>query len=220
MSSSKFSHGVEDKVEDNGEHKGKGELHIFIGPMFSGKTTALISFANRNKSIGKKVLVINHVSNDRFGGDSKIISSHDKRTMDKCLSSSLLLPISQTDDYLEADIILIEESQFFNKENDLYDFVKTAIDIDNKIVAVAGLDGDIERSSFGETLKLIPLADSVKKMKSYCEKCGNRTSAPFTQLRHNIKMNDSDNNNKVLVGDSKEYIALCRKHYINYPVER
>jgi thymidine kinase len=37
-----------------------GTLEIIIGPMFSGKSTKIISIVNRYSIINKKILVINH----------------------------------------------------------------------------------------------------------------------------------------------------------------
>ena len=50
------------------------EAHMFIGPMFSGKSTELLRQVSRYVAIGKSVLVINH-KNDTRTGDS--IKTHD-----------------------------------------------------------------------------------------------------------------------------------------------
>ena len=42
-----------------------GQLHIIIGPMFSGKTTELIKRLRRYSAIGKNVLVINSSKDTR-----------------------------------------------------------------------------------------------------------------------------------------------------------
>jgi len=43
---------------------------------------------------------------------------------------------------MQMDVIGIDEAQFFD---DLVDFCQSAADLDNKIVIVAGLDGDFLR---------------------------------------------------------------------------
>ena len=55
--------------------------------------------------------------------------------------------------YKDCDVIVIEEGQFFNN---LYDFTLEAAEKDNKIIIIAGLDGDSNREEFGDIIKLIP----------------------------------------------------------------
>ncbi|KAG6523835.1 hypothetical protein ZIOFF_013722 [Zingiber officinale] len=61
----------------------------------------------------------------------------------------------------QLDVIGIDEAQFFV---DLYDCCYNAADCDQKIVIVAGLDGDYLRQRFGSVLDIIPLANSVTKL--------------------------------------------------------
>lgn len=185
-----------------------GELHIISGPMFSGKTTELISFGKRYKSIGKRVMTINHPINLRENDIRGSIRSRNDSRIEGCISTYALVSILDTPEYQEADVILIEEGQFFG---DLVEFVKKAIDCDNKIVAVAGLDGDYKRNEFGHILKLIPLADSFKKLSAFCKECGDGTLAPFTMMLDNVPI---DNEGGVVVGSEDKYEPLCRKHYI------
>ena len=99
---------------------------------------------------------------------------------------------------------MIEEGQFF--EN-LYEFAVQAADIDNKVVIVAGLDGDSNREEFGDIIKLIPKCDSVVKLHALCSICKDGTLACFTKR---IVKNQS----KILVGVN-EFIPVCRFHFNN-----
>ena len=118
-------------------HKG-GSINIIIGCMFSGKSTETIRLIRRYKTMGNKnILVINNALDTRYG--ESVISSHDKVQM-KCLSLKNLNDIKEDEEYLNSDVIFIEEGQFFK---DLFDFVTNAADIDNKTVYVTGLDGDL-----------------------------------------------------------------------------
>lgn len=40
-----------------------------------------------------------------------------------------------------------------------------------KIVVVAALDGDFQRTEFGKILQLVPLAESVVKLNAVCMSC-------------------------------------------------
>ena len=182
-----------------------GRIDIIIGSMFSGKSTELIRRINRYKVLGKKILVINHKLDQRYSENS--ISTHSNMMLE-CLSIHKLNDIKNNEDHLKdynaCEVLVIEEAQFFE---DLYEVVVKAADIDNKIVIVAGLDGDSNREEFGDILKLIPKCDSVKKLHALCVKCKDGTSASFTKR---LVKNDS----QIYIGVS-EFIAVCRHHYLN-----
>ena len=47
-----------------------GKLELIIGNMFSGKSTELIRRINIEKSISKKILVINYIGDNRYSSNS------------------------------------------------------------------------------------------------------------------------------------------------------
>ena len=180
-----------------------GYLKLIIGPMFAGKSTELISCANRYEQIDKNVMAINHVINNRYG--STKISTHDQKIYDKCFTISNLndVEIFHKDVFDNADIIIVEELQFFENA---FAYIKKWVDEDDKIVIAAGLDGDSNREPFGDVLKLIPIADEVTKLSAFCKRCGDGTPAHFT--KRIVK-----NKSKTLVGSDDIFEAVCRKHY-------
>ena len=182
-----------------------GRIDIIMGCMFSGKSTEIIRLINRYKALEKKILIVNHSSDTRYKENS--ISTHSNIKLE-CISLDKLSDIKENKEYSkeynESDVVVIEEAQFFE---DLHDFVINAADNDNKIVIVAGLDGDSNRNEFGDILKLIPKCDSVKKLHALCVKCKDGTCASFTKR---LVKNDS----QIYIGVS-EFIAVCRYHYLN-----
>jgi thymidine kinase len=183
-----------------------GRLELIIGPMYASKTTELIKISNRYKSIKKKILAVNHRINNRYGTCN--IISHDSKELDNCKVLDHLGELITTDYidlYNEADIIIIEELQFFE---DAYDFITHATDVDHKIIIAAGLDGDSNREPFGDVLKLIPYAEKVTKLSAFCKKCEDGTLGYYTKRLVN-------NKDKVLVGAENEFIAVCRRHYLS-----
>jgi len=180
-----------------------GKLELIIGNMFSGKSSELIRRINREKSINKKILVINYYLDNRYSNDS--ISTHDN-TKVKCLKVNKLSDIPQgiIKDY---DSFFIDEGQFFE---DLYDYVINLVDDHKKHVIVSGLDGDSNRKQFGQIIKLIPMCDTVDKLRAYCNKCNNGNYAPFTK-----KINISDNS-LIDIGGTDKYMPVCREHYFNF----
>lgn len=179
-------------------------LELIIGPMFSGKTSALISIIRKYQALGLTSVAYKPIIDDRNGTD-EFIYSHDG-TKIAAHRIGNLSSIQDSEPYKMAKLIIIEEGQFFA---DLYDFVLNAVESDNKYVVVAGLDGDRFRKPFGEILQLIPIADKITKITSFCKACADGTPALFSYGR-------SSEQGTVLVGASDIYMPLCRKHYIKY----
>jgi thymidine kinase len=179
----------------------EGKLELIIGNMFSGKSSELIRRINREKSINKKILVVNYNLDNRYSTDS--VSTHDQVQV-KCVRVNTLSEID-LDVIRNVDSIFIDEGQFFS---DLFDSVISFVDIYKKHVVVSGLDGDSSRNTFGDIIKLIPICDTVDKLRAYCNKCNDGTYAPFTKKIICSK-------ELIDIGGSDKYIPVCRKHFFN-----
>lgn len=177
-------------------------LELIIGPMFSGKSSALISAIRKYEFLGVPSVAYKPTIDTRKGDDD-FIYTHNGNKIEARRVVELVSQID-TQVFLHAKVILIEEGQFFP---DLYQFVLLAVETHKKIVIVAGLDGDRFRKPFGQILDLIPIADSVTKLKSLCKECGDGTAAPFSY-------GQSTETSTVLVGASEIYMPLCRNHYL------
>ncbi|PKA59935.1 Thymidine kinase [Apostasia shenzhenica] len=180
-----------------------GEIHVIIGPMFAGKTTALLRHIQVAADTGRRVAMIKSDKDTRYGLDSVV--SHDGVKMPCFALSELSVFQSKIGDeaYNMLDVIGIDEAQFFE---DLHDFCRNAADRDGKTVIVAGLDGDYLRRRFGAVLDIIPLANSVIKLTSRCELCG---SPAFFTLRK------TEETETELIGGADVYMPVCRWHYVN-----
>jgi len=179
-------------------------LEIIIGPMFAGKSSALLSRIRRNKAIGKRVMILTSSLDKRYSVTPLIIS-HDKDSVD-AIAVSTLCPCLSFNEYQVADLIVIEEAQFFP---DLYSFIETGLSAGKNFV-ICGLDGDTLAKPFGQVLECIPLADSVVKMTALCELCGDGTPAIFTATR----VTRPKGTDVIQIGAHEMYIPLCRKHYL------
>ena len=100
-------------------------LELFIGPMFSGKTSKLVEIYKQCIFCNIPVAVINHSIDQRY--DDTLLSTHDK-VMIPCIQTNKLKDVwyygtSETDIVLNrlndsvklvaADVIIINEGQFF-----------------------------------------------------------------------------------------------------------
>lgn len=182
-----------------------GRLELIIGPMYASKSTEVIRRVNRYRAKNLKVLVVNHTINNRY--NSEHITTHDSVELKCCAIVSKLHELldDYKEEYNEAEIIVIEELQFFD---DAFEFITKALDKDNKQVIAAGLISDFERKPFGQVLDLIPHAEEIMHLKAYCALCEELTDGVFT--KRIIK----ENTEQVLVGTKETYITVCRYHYL------
>ena len=104
-----------------------GELNIIMGPMYSGKSTELLRIYNKFKR-NYNILVINHKCDNRYGTNS--VNTHNKDSIDSVSVDNLFDSINESN-LEEIDIILIDESQFFDN---LYIFCKEFVENYNKII--------------------------------------------------------------------------------------
>jgi thymidine kinase len=189
----------------------KAYLEIFIGSMFSGKTSKLTEIYKQCIFCSIPVAVINYANDKRY--HDTMMSTHDKN-MIPCIQTMLLASIWEkgTDvdvdseniarhykELRDADVILINEGQFFK---DLYPIVESMLNAGKKIY-IAGLDGDFQRKKFGQILDLIPLCDKVTKLTSLCIMCKNGESGIFS-------MRLTSETEQTLIG-TNEYAPVCRK---------
>jgi thymidine kinase len=186
-----------------------GYLEITFGPMFSGKTTALIDKVNRfmatRKQQGKraKVLIINYSGDTRETQTKDGLTPHDHKCINDGDKTVIRARHIGDIDVNEYDYIAIDESQFFV---DLVGTVLLWVGI-GKHVHCSGLIADSERCIFGSMIKLMPRADNVEQLKAFCSVCGDKIlNAPFTKPICSKR-------EQVRIGGKDEYMAVCGKHY-------
>jgi len=172
-------------------------LRLVVGPMFAGKTTEIQAVIKRYKFVGRQVLVIKPAMDNRYSGDSAIVS-HDQVSLE-AVSVHDLKDALELADFKTASVIAIDEAQFFTG---LCKFIETSIE-SGKDVIVVGLDGDAEGRPFTEVLELVAIADSVDKKTALCVHCG--SPAMFTC---SLKKRE----NRLEVGGADMYEPTCRKH--------
>jgi thymidine kinase len=183
-------------------HSSSSKLVLIMGPMFSGKTSTLVSELTRYVDVEIPVVYINSSEDTR----AEYISTHNSSystisSKIKTVKSQRLNEIS--DSVLnEYGVIAVDEAQFFS---DLIPFVTKWMERE-KIIFIAGLDGDIHQKIFGDIVHLIPYASEVRKLNAVCESCrknGRIVSAPFT-IRHH-----TDSTDKKLIGGKDLYQPVC-----------
>ena len=186
-----------------------GRLELYLGSMFSGKSSKLINIYKKWKLCNYNPLVINYSADTRYSPTADKLITHDKNEI-PCIHNISLRNIFQplinnkTITNQDYDIIIINEGQFFE---DLYIWCELLVNTYNKHIYIAALNGDFEKKPFEQISKLIPEADVIEKLHAICSGCKDGTPASFSFRVTNEK-------DRILIG-SNNYTPLCRKCYIN-----
>ena len=179
-----------------------GYLALYCGPMFSGKTSKLLTLSMQFDKASIKNVIINHASDTRYSDKSELVS-HDGRRKD-CVLCSSLYDYQDPTKSTPVEAFFINEAQFFN---DVVSWTHAMVNQPNcKRVYVSGLDADYKRSQFGNWLELLPFADTIEKLASICSLCKVNSSVFSLRLE--------GGHEQVQIG-SFEYAPVCRACYEN-----
>lgn len=168
-----------------------GKITVYTGPMFSGKTTALLGAYERATIAHKKVLAFKPKLDNRFGAN--VIKSRRFGEIDAiCITN-----IEEILNY-DVDVYIIDEFQFL--KGSATTILKLS-DERNKTFYISGLDMTAERKPFGPMPELLAIADEVQKFVAICYDC----SLENAVYSYYLGKKDTD----IVVGNN-EYIPLCR----------
>lgn len=170
-----------------------GWIEVICGSMFSGKTEELIRRMRRAMIARQKIELFKPKIDTRYS-DVEIVS-HD---MQKIPSRSITRPKQILTIALEAQVVGIDEAQFFDKS--LIKICQTLANMGKRVI-VAGLDQDYRGIPYEPIPELLAVAEYITKTHAICVICGN--PANHTQRT-------SEQKNKVVVGAGEFYEARCR----------
>ncbi len=178
-----------------------GRIEVFMGPMFAGKTTALIRRIEELISEGKSVKVFKAVRDNRYAIEK--IKTHDGKEF----GAYNIHDISEVKE--DADVIAIDEFHFF--KSNLLDYIKKWKN-EGKIILLTGLDLgqdgeykkfiDLKKSSYD----LRKISDKTHILTSICAICGKK--ATMTQRLVNT-------DEYSFVGGAEAYRPVCEEHHPN-----
>ena len=171
----------------------KGSIEIICGSMFSGKTEELLRRLKRAEFAKQKVAVFKPLIDTRY--DARKIVSHDSNAIK---SKPVKLAIEILDQIDNAEVIAIDEAQFFDKE---LIRISNLLANQGKRVIIAGLDMDFKGKPFGIMPDLLAIAEHITKVHAICIECG-------TAANHSYRL--TKNQQLIELGDKLEHKALCR----------
>lgn len=184
-------------LEQRRSNKKIGSIEVIVGSMFSGKTEELIRRIRRAQIANLKVEIYKPAIDKRY--DEQQIVSHNALSLMSTPvdnSQSILLLSS------EADVIGIDEAQFFDDE--LVNVCNTLANNGVRVI-IAGLDMDYKGIPFGSIPKLLAIAEHITKVHAVCVRCGDIAQYSYRKY---------GNDNLVLLGEKDIYEPLCRACYL------
>jgi thymidine kinase len=179
----------------------RGRLEVIAGPMFAGKSSALLKRLLFLEHSGNKALVLKPVIDDRY--DANSIVTHNQLKHDAVAVIDLeLVKDNYTIKPYNFHTIFIDEVQFFDPKETLW-FVEEGLREGVNFVC-AGLDQDSRGVPFDTTARMLALADDIEKITAFCNVCGQ--SASKTQRL-------STGGGRVNVGGADKYEPRCHEHW-------
>lgn len=174
----------------------RGWIEVICGSMFSGKTEELIRRLKRVQIASLRMEIFKPATDIRY--DEARIVSHDENAMHSTSvdNSQTILLLGQ-----QADVVAIDEAQFFDAE---LPTVCNLLARQGIRVIVAGLDMDYRGQPFGPMPALLALADYVTKLHAICVKCGSIATFSYRKSSHT---------DTVLLGEKDLYEPRCRHCY-------
>lgn len=173
-----------------------GWIEVICGSMFSGKTEELIRRVKRAKFANQKVIIFKPKKDVRY--DDLQVVSHDENTIES-------IPVEKSSDILNhlvnAQVIAIDEAQFFDKE---LPSIVQKIALRGIRIIIAGLDMDFRGVPFGPMPILLSVAEYITKVHAICPHCGNLAT-------HSYRL--TAETDTVVLGEKDKYEPRCRTCY-------
>lgn len=181
--------------------KGVGKLTVITGPMYSGKTTELLNFAEIYELGKKRIKIIKPQIDDRYSKEDVVTHKLFK------MSARAVKDVQEMEEFYnnlseKPEAIFIDEVHFFDSS-----IVRLAkkITLEGVDVYCAGLDMNYLWEPFETTALLMGMADEVIKKKAVCEVCGEYSGTLSFKKKSNGGVYD--------VGGKEKYIAVCKECY-------
>ena len=179
------------------------KLYFYYGAMGSSKSANALMAEYNYRERGQKVL-LSKTNIDTRDGKYTIKSRIGLER--ECVLLTDVCAMSD-EELKKYDAVIVDEIQFAT--TDQIDFLARIVDDLNIPVMCYGLRSDFQLHLFEGSEKLLALADEIKEIKTVCW-CGKKATC---NARYNAK-GIVRNGAQIMLGANDDYIALCRKHFL------
>lgn len=186
--------------------RNNGFVEVICGPMFSGKSSLLISRAREAYYAKQKVIAFTPKKDDRRG--ENCINTFDKDQFSAIAVSSSKQIIKNIPK--DVSLVVIDEGNFFDLK--LADVVNKVADMGIRVI-VAGLDRNFRGEGFGPMSRIKLEADKVTQLLARCAVCGNKASRTQRLKIVNGKKVPAKYSDPIVLVGEEEYEPRCRFHH-------
>lgn len=180
------------------------KLYFRYGSMNSGKSLDILKVLYNYREKNKNILLLTSSVDNRYGVGkvkSRVGLEADALIINESTNIEELFL-----SYKDIDCILVDESQFLNKDHIFQ--LSRIVDIYNVPVIAYGLRSDFKLNPFEGSSYLMAIADDIEEIKTICF-CGKKATVN-ARIQDGRIVKEGD---QILIGGNNEYISLCRKHY-------
>lgn len=183
---------------NNESKKYNGYIRLYLGCMYSNKTSCVINAYNRHIIGGRKCLLVKYKNDKRYSNNEVV--THSGIAVETKMVCQYLCEIDHlTKNY---DVICIDEVQFYKDAPIFCD--KWANE--GLIIEAGGLSGTYEREGFNVINELIPRSEYIVWNHAVCRETGEDASFSMrTTLEKGVEV----------IGGVDKYDAVDRKVYFN-----
>lgn len=179
-------------------------IHVIVGPMGAGKTSALIK--QMRKVPQNKTIMLKHTQDTRFSSNNEIVSRDGLRAEAVSIKE---LSISGThlfgSLFDKLTTIGVDEGQFFrNIASCAHQWA-----LKGKHVIIAAIQTGIFLEPISHISELLSIADSITILKNQCIQCG--ASALFNYRKTPLAICPDNDPIMAYYGDMSEYAPVCRR---------
>ena len=179
------------------------KLYFYYGAMGSSKTANALMADYNYRERGQKTILAKTNIDTRDG--KNVIWSRIGLERECVLLSDVC---AMSDEELRTyDAIIVDEIQFAKCEQ--IDFLAHIVDYLKVPVLCYGLRSYFQLNLFEGSERLLAIADELHEVKTVCW-CGKKATCNARYNEHGIVRVGT----QVLLGANDEYIALCRKHFL------
>jgi thymidine kinase len=177
----------------------KGKLTVISGPMYAGKTSALLQKILWDNHCGNSVIVLKPEIDKRYSEDK--IQTHNHLSYE-CVNMKSWTQINTDLDLQIYNSVYLDEVQFMDTTDTVANTVRL-LSMGVNVIA-AGLNQDSLGRPFETTALLMALSDDIQLISSICNVCGR----PATRTQRLV-----DDGDRVIVGSHGVYEPRCDEHW-------
>jgi len=189
------------------------QLFFRYGAMNAGKSIEVLKVAHNYEEQGKQVLLMTS-SLDTRNGQGQIASRIGLSRKAVALQADTNIYTVVQNQCPQAACILIDEAQFLT-----VDQVKQAAAVVDELgipVMAFGLKNDSQNHLFAGSEALLIYADKIEEMKTICWFCRKKAT-----MNLRITNGQADyGGEQIQIGGNESYYPVCRKHYLNPPLDK